>query len=763
VKTKFLILLFFITPAFGQSLLVFQRTIGGGATGAENANSIEPTSDGGYIIGGYSDLSGFGLTEFYLVKMDSNASLLWTKSFGGIYNDECWSVHQTRDGGYIMAGYTNSFGNGGSDGYLVKTDPSGNLLWSKTIGGPVDETLDDLIITSDGGYLLGGHSTSYGGGISSLYVVKTDSAGNTLWTKTYGGTVNQWGASVAQTFDGGYVFLSTTNSFGAGDFDFYLVKTAANGNVIWSKTFGGTGDDYARSIQQTADSGYILTGNTRSFGVGNADVYLVKTDVNGNLLWSKTYGGTSDDGGFCVRQTSDNGFIIGGNTISFGLAQTDIYVIKTNLIGDTLWTRTYGGAEYDWGASVLEVPGGGYLIAGQGSSRYAVYLIKTDSRGYSGGCYQRSPPTMVTTPNTQVSNPATLVSSGVLTTTPATVVTSGGTVVTLCQAVVQDPCVTSTLTASASKNDISCNGYDDGTATALAHGGVPPYSYLWSNGQNTETATELQEGLYSIVVYDSNSCTAFASVLITEPTLLIATDSSVTSHVTCYGSSDGAAKIIASGGTPPYTFLWSDGHTGDSPTDLPAGGYSVTVIDFNGCTAYTTVSIQEGPVVFAGVIIGLSTAVINQSAVYSVNANFNYTYDWNVINGTITLGQGTNSIEVLWDSASTGTVQLIATELGCSDTVSKTITLLNNPTAINGVPLNHFEVYPNPSSESLIIRDSNQPSVLTIYDVMGREMYRTVAEQKEVSINVSAFPNGVYFLRAQTKETFQAAKFSIRK
>ena len=259
------------------------------------------------------------------------------------------------------------------------------MSWWRTYGGTSGDLGKSVQLTSDGGYIVVGYTGSYGAGNGDVYLVKTDSSGDTLWTRTYGGTDNDWGNSVQQTSDGGYIIAGNTWSFGAGDFDVYLVKTNASGDTLWTRTYGGTATDWGFSVQQTSDGGYIIAGYTVSFGAGSYDVYLIRTNASGDALWTRTYGGGNYDRGHSVQQTSDGGYIIAGETYSFGAGDYDIYLVKTDISGDTLWTRTYGETDYDGGYSVQQTSDSGYIIAGYtgsfGAGSYDVYLIKTDANG----------------------------------------------------------------------------------------------------------------------------------------------------------------------------------------------------------------------------------------------------------------------------------------------------------------------------------------------------------------------------------------------
>ena len=201
------------------------------------------------------------------------------------------------------------------------------------------------------------------------------------WEKTFGGTGFDWGNSVQQTTDGGYIITGSTESFGSPDV--WLIKTDGNGIEQWNNTFGGTENDYGYSVQQTNDGGYIITGETKSFGSGNPNVYLIKTDGNGDSLWTKTFGGTDYSKGKSIQQTTDGGYIITGVTTSLGIGFYEVWLIKTDGNGDSLWTKTFGGSDYDEGYSVQQTTDGGYIITGGIKFLSDVYLIKTDGNGDS--------------------------------------------------------------------------------------------------------------------------------------------------------------------------------------------------------------------------------------------------------------------------------------------------------------------------------------------------------------------------------------------
>jgi hypothetical protein len=348
-----------IAPAYADNW----REIFGGS-GWDRGNSVQQTADGGFIIAGYTESFGAGAADIYLIKTDASGNEMWSKTIGGEDVDVGFSIQQTTDGGFIIAGFTMSFGAGAEDVYLVKTDAEGVEMWSKTFGNGGLDGSKSVQQTMDGGYILVGDTEIPGAGHYDVYLIKTDADGNELWSKTFGGTDHEVGYSVRQTTDGGYIIAGNTGSFGAGYSDVCLIRTDADGNELWSKTFGGAGWDRGFSVEQTTDGGYMVVGDTESLGAGMTDVYLIKTDANGNEMWSKTFGGSARDGGLSIWQTTDGGSIIVGATESFGAGAKDIYFIKTDALGNEMWSRTLGGELDEDGRSIQQISDGGYIIVG---------------------------------------------------------------------------------------------------------------------------------------------------------------------------------------------------------------------------------------------------------------------------------------------------------------------------------------------------------------------------------------------------------------
>ena len=221
------------------------------------------------------------------VGLISGCSKTFNKTFGGSGADYAYSVQQTTDGGYILAGYTASFGAGSIDAWLIKTDADGNKVWDKTFGGSGDDIAYAVQQTSDGGYILAGYTWLLGAWYDA-WLIKTDANGNKVWDKTFGGRRSDFAYAVQQTSDGGYILAGwTAGSYFVGNPYAWLIKTDANGNKVWDRTFGGrayggSSQEIANSVQQTSDGGYILAGSTYSIGAGDGDAWLIKTDANGN-------------------------------------------------------------------------------------------------------------------------------------------------------------------------------------------------------------------------------------------------------------------------------------------------------------------------------------------------------------------------------------------------------------------------------------------------------------------------------------------------
>jgi hypothetical protein len=335
------------------------------------AYSVQQTSDGGYVIGG--DTSTGGIFYFYLVKVDADGNLQWDRKYGRGWIDEGQSAQQTSDGGYIIGGYSipppgSNQSTENIDILLVKTDANGNMEWNKTYSGPGDDFWTSLQQTSDGGFIIASTMVQHNIGTES-WLVKTDAVGGLQWNKTYGsGEVH----SVKQTSDGGYILTGYIDGF-------QLVKTYANGTEQWEKTYPWAGsNNTANSVCQTSDGGYIIAGTTSN--EFDSDFLLIKTDANGNEQWNKTYGGPSYEHAYSVQQTSDGGYIVGGDSYSMvpGFYWEALWLVKTDANGNMMWNMTCSSETSEYCAnSVEQTSDGGYIAAGDvQNSGFRFYLVK---------------------------------------------------------------------------------------------------------------------------------------------------------------------------------------------------------------------------------------------------------------------------------------------------------------------------------------------------------------------------------------------------
>lgn len=343
------------------SVPVWDKTFGG--VGDESAASVQQTSDGGYIIAGATFTYGAGGSDVWLIKTDQNGTRSWDRTFGGKNNESASYFLETTDGGYAIAATTFTYGNGGSDVWFIKTDSEGNKQVDRTYGGKGFETASSIQQTSDGGYIISGTTSSYGAGGADAWLLKIDSKGNRQWDRTFGGVDNDYGISVKQTPDGGYVLAGTTFSYGAGGSDIWLIRVDSNGKRIRDTFYGGPGNDSAVSVVRT-DGGYVIAGTTFSYGAGGSDIWLIGTDPEGTRLWDRTIGGTGDESAASIEKTSDDGYIIAGTTFTYGAGGSDAWLIKTNSSGIRLWDKTFGGIDDDSASSARQISDNSYILAG---------------------------------------------------------------------------------------------------------------------------------------------------------------------------------------------------------------------------------------------------------------------------------------------------------------------------------------------------------------------------------------------------------------
>ncbi|MCD4818721.1 MAG: T9SS type A sorting domain-containing protein [Candidatus Cloacimonetes bacterium] len=349
----------------------------------DSSTCIRQTTDGGYIIVGNTDPDGNEMNDIWLIKTDENGNQVWDAIFGGDQNDFSIIGQQTSDGGFIIIGTTESFGIGMQDFWLIKTDENGNEEWNQTYGSIENDRAQYVEQTADGGFILTGGTGNLEDDHQDFWLIKTDEYGNMEWEQTYGGTGNEKAYTVHQNPDGSYILSGLTESFGNGAFDMWLIKTDEFGNELWNRTFGGTENENAYSMQILPNGGYILAGVTKSYGQGDYDVWLIEVDSLGFEIWNETYGTPQVDYCYSVDITSDGNYVLGGLTNSTPNSDFDVLAIKVSDQGEELWTAKVGGSLNDFAIFVEQTDDGGYILTGYsnsfGNGDNDIYAVKLDA------------------------------------------------------------------------------------------------------------------------------------------------------------------------------------------------------------------------------------------------------------------------------------------------------------------------------------------------------------------------------------------------
>ena len=398
---KFLCLIFGASFTFflsAQPTIQWQKCLGG--TNYDAAASAQQTNDGGYIVVGLTQsvngdiTTNHGVVDVWVIKLAFDGNIQWQKTLGGSSIEVGNSIQKTTDGGFIIAGYTLSndgdvSGNHGStDCWIVKLDSNGDIQWQKTLGGSQEDRATAIQQTQDGGYIFAGHTNSSDGdvstnhGVNDFWVVKLSSTGTIEWEKALGGTGADEAYSISQTSDGGYVIGGATRSNNGdvsgnnGNTDYWVVKLTNSGTIEWQKALGGTGADDGRLAYQTSDGGYLVAGTQGSgdgqvsVSLGWTDYWIVKLNQTGDIQWEKSLGGSEQDVLGALLLTEDGGCVLSGFTeskdgdVMNNNVIFDIWVVKLNILGEIQWSKAIGGSLADFSGKIHETSDGGYVLAG---------------------------------------------------------------------------------------------------------------------------------------------------------------------------------------------------------------------------------------------------------------------------------------------------------------------------------------------------------------------------------------------------------------
>ena len=347
--------------------------------------AVRQLPDGGYILTGFVQDIEAGDEDVLVMRTDSLGSELWRKIYGGPGEDNGWDIQMTEDAGFILTGYTSSFGHGGLDVWLLRLDPQGDTLWTRTFGGADNERSWSVCDLEGGGYLIAAQTRSFGHGERDTWLICTDSSGDTLWTAIAGGTQVDRIFSVDQLTDGSVVATGITNSEGQGDMDMLVMRYALSGERLWQRTYGSPAKDIGHGIGATRDGGMIVAGYSNGVGDGDEDLLLMRLNENGDSLWSSTAGRALDDRGMIARELSGGGYVCVGYSRDTLWGRWDGYIVRADDDGEILWKRAFGTPYDEIITSVIETADRGFAMIGRswrrGGRTPDLYFVKTDSLG----------------------------------------------------------------------------------------------------------------------------------------------------------------------------------------------------------------------------------------------------------------------------------------------------------------------------------------------------------------------------------------------
>ncbi|MEE8371456.1 MAG: hypothetical protein V3R73_04845, partial [Sphingomonadales bacterium] len=358
--------------------LAWERIIGGPKY--DFAHSIAPSGDGGFVVAGQIELESANRYEAWVFRLDAGGGVLWQKTFGGPAYDIANSVTATADGGFVVAGHTYSKGAGAGDLWVFKLDGGGKLLWEKTFGGAGTEDASQIIALSDGGFAVAGYTNSQPEGSGNSWVLRLDSKGGLLWEKYFEGASADPVRSIVATGDGGFALAGYTRSKGAGGYDFRVLRLDRLGGLLWDKTFGGTEHDYAFAIAAAADGGFAVAGQTASKGAGLNDVWVLKLDASGELLWEKTFGRADVEEAKSIVAMADGGFLVAAQALREERSGFDLWLLRLDSAGELIWEENYGGPGPELIYQIIALADGSFALAAAtvegGAGKYDAWIVK---------------------------------------------------------------------------------------------------------------------------------------------------------------------------------------------------------------------------------------------------------------------------------------------------------------------------------------------------------------------------------------------------
>ena len=366
-----------------SNFLVFS-TLFGSTEKNESGHSIIQKQDSNFVVLGNVD------NDVLMLELNNKGDVLWSQSYGGSQLDEAYHFEHTSDGGYIISGSTQSYGFGGSDIWLIKSGSNGLIEWNIYIGTEYDEQGGKIIQTEDNGYLVVGNRTHEQRGDSDVWLIKTNSQGDSTWTKTYGGLGDDIGSDIIQIENNGYILVGSTKSYEEEDYDILIVKIDDSGNEEWVQSYGIGSNDFGQAILESRNGGYMIQFLVEGYGNGNTSVGLLRIDLNGNLIWSKAFGGTINTKSRMFSTINSSEYISVCSQINYSTNSSNAWLIKINDNGEIIWEKTFGKYGEDAGFSVIPTLDSGFIITGKSNSLennnenlFDLWILKTDSNGYS--------------------------------------------------------------------------------------------------------------------------------------------------------------------------------------------------------------------------------------------------------------------------------------------------------------------------------------------------------------------------------------------
>lgn len=610
-----------------------------------------PTKDGGYIMATYINYLINGLNENLLViKTDKFGNQEWAKVYGGDSTEmsKNESISQTSDGGFILCGTTNSFGNTNFDVYIIRIDSIGNVLWSKTLGSIEKEDASSVKQTKDGGFIIVGTRLVVGA-TSDIYLIRLDSIGNLKWQYGYGGSSSETGASVIETIDDGFVVVGDTRSFNNNFQSLYVIKVDGSGNMLWDYAFKSfttvpnnvTNGLVASCVKQTGDGGYIIAGTTYDTyqigGIPQSRILLSKLDGNGSMQWMYEYGDafySTTTEGVQLDITHSGDFVVTGRTMNFGTNPAGSnYLLKTNSSGQIIWAKVYSGP----------INASGFAFSVHETLKHQFFLTGVTNNSGIGFMVVDSVGDLACTADiaamvARQAYPA-VASGGVKYLIGQ--VTSPNTFITTLILSSSTTCfnLNCNLSAVVSDDTITCPNDSSGILLVNVSGGSEPINYNWgasANFQTSQTANHLPLGNYLVQATDFYGCTVATNAFVR------ATDNQtaitfLTANASC-GISNGAIEAKPTQGISPYYYLWSTGADSSKIKNLTSGNYSVTVSDSLGCSVTESVVVNNysGPVISSITATDETCEGLNNGSVTVVAASpGTMLYNWSNSNSIV--------------------------------------------------------------------------------------------------------------------------------